>query len=301
MKRKRIGVIFGSFEAKTLIALQYLVLAQNRVQQSFEFEILPRASEDDFLELLDSKKPQDPEEDFLELLDSKKPQDRGKIEEQAQEFVKGYKDWLKGEADEYESEYDCKLTRDFPDKLVFVTKLKFSDYFYVTGDDNWTILALGNWERSMAPPSIVEFILTLLVNDAIDAACRGDCPDAHHATKACVSDFTDYLDEARYNVLVGYLCPTCERSIEECGGAGFARDARVLLSREWLGSADDPTAPAAIAKKLGFDLFQTRGFKPSAWERAIEVLQQDWMKTVLQLVGGLALAALIVWFGLKGT
>lgn len=294
MKRKRIGVIFGDFEAKTLIALQYLVLAQNLVQQSFEFEILPKASEDDFLELLDSKKPQDLEDDFLELLDSKKPQDRKKIEKQAEKFMKRYEKWLLEDASEYE------LRCDFPDKVVFITKLKFSDYFYVTGGDNWTLFALGNWERSMAPPSVVEFILTLLADVAIETVCGDASPDSHQATKACVSDFTAYLNEARYNVLVGYLCPTCERSIKKCGGAGFVKDARLLLTREWLGSADEPTAPAAIAKKLGFDLFQTRGFKPSAWEKAIEVLQQDWMKTVLQLVYGVALAALLLWLGLKG-
>lgn len=277
MKRKRIGVIFGSFEAKTLIALQYLVLAQNLVQQSFEFEML-------------LKKPGDP---FLERLDSKKPQDREELEKEAELFMKRYKKWWRNDASEYD------LSCDFPDQVVFVTTLKFSDYFYVTGDDTWTLFALGNWERSMAPPSVVEFILTLLADVAIETVCGDASPDSHQATKACVSDFNENLDDARYKALVGYLCPTCERIVKKRGGANFVKDARLLLSREWLGSADNPTAPAAIAKKLGFDLFQTRGFKPTAWERAIEVLQEEWMKTVLQLVYGIALAALLLWLGLK--
>jgi hypothetical protein len=56
MERKRIGVIIRSFEAKALVALKYLVLAQNLQQESFEFEILPAA--DAFLDRLDSTVPQ---------------------------------------------------------------------------------------------------------------------------------------------------------------------------------------------------------------------------------------------------
>jgi hypothetical protein len=66
-----------------------------------------------------------------------------------------------------------------------------------------------------------------------------------------------------------------------------------------MGSVADPTTPSAIAKKLGYDLFQTKGFKPTAAEKAIEVLEQEWVKEALKLAGVVLAAAILVWLGLK--
>jgi hypothetical protein len=147
MERKRIGVIIRSFEAKALVALKYLVLAQNLQQESFEFEILPEPAEDA----------------FLDRLDSKVPQKRQELESEAKGFIARYKLWLTSDAVAY------GLQCDMPHQVVFVTALKFSDRYYLTGEANWAILALGYWERSMAPPSVVEFALTLLSDARIKA------------------------------------------------------------------------------------------------------------------------------------
>lgn len=277
MVRTRIGVIIRSFEAKALVALKYLVLAQNLQQESFEFEILPEPGEDA----------------FLDRLDSKVPQKRQELESEARGFIERYKLWLTSHAEAYD------LQCDMPDQVVFVTALKFSDRYYLTGEENWSILALGYWERSMAPPSVVEFALTVLSEVAIDTACSANFPPRHQATKGCAFDFNANLDEARFKALAGYVCPSCEQIMEKHATANTVKDARFLLTRQWIGSTSDPTTPAAIAKKLGYDLFQTKGFKPTAMEKAIEILQEEWVKTILTLGGALVLAALLFWLGLK--
>lgn len=277
MERTRIGVIIRSFEAKSLVALKYLVLAQNLQQESFEFEILPEPAEDA----------------FLDRLDSKAPQKRLELEIEASAFIERYKLWLTSCAEAY------GLECDVPDQVVFVTALKLSDRYYLTGEEDWSILALGYWERSMAPPSVIEFALTVLSEVALDTVCSADFPPRHHATKGCAFDFNANLNEARYKALAGYVCPNCERILEKHATANVVKDARLLLTREWLGSTLDPAAPAAIAKKLGYDLFQTKGFKPTAMESAIEVLQEEWVRTVLKIGGGVALVALLLWLGFK--
>lgn len=277
MERTRIGVIIRSFEADALVALKYLVLTQNLEQESFEFEILPEPDQDA----------------FLERLDSKVPQKRQELESEAKSFIERYELWLTSDAVAY------GLQCDMPDLVVFVTALKFSDRYYLTGEVNWAILALGYWERSMAPPSVVEFALTLLSEVAIDTACGANFPPRHHATKGCAFDFNANLGDARYKALGGYVCPTCERILEKQLVSNKIIDARVLLTRKWLGSMSDPAAPAAIAKKMGYDLFQTKGFKPTTMERAIEVLQEEWVKTILTVGCALVLAALLFWLGIK--
>lgn len=276
MNRKKIGVVIRSFSKKELVALKYLVLEQNLHQKSVEFEILRTP-------------PSDP---FLELLDSSEPQNRQELEREVGSFIERYKTWLNSDAEAYD------LLHEPPAQIVLVSALKLSDYYYLTGSTEWTIIALGHWNRSMAPPSVVEFVLTLLADVAVEVACDALLP-SHQGTKGCVSDFTASLDEARYKALTGYLCPACERILTEHGTPGLLKDTRTLLSRDWLGSVADPTTPSAIAKKLGYDLFQTKGFKPTAAEKAIEVLEQEWVKEALKLAGVVLAAAILVWLGLK--
>jgi hypothetical protein len=277
MERTRIGVIIRSFEAKALVALKYLVLAQNLQQESFEFEILPEPDEDP----------------FLDQLDSKVPQNRQELEIEAKAFIKRYEQWLTSDALAY------GLQCDMPDQVVFVTALRFTDRYYLIGQANWAILALGYWERSMAPPSVVEFALTLLSEVAIDTACGANLPSRHHATKGCAFDFNANLADARYKALAGHVCPTCERIVEKHATANTVRDSRLLLTRQWLGSTSDPMAPAAIAKKLGYDLFQTKGFKATPMERTIELLQEEWVATILAILRVVVPAALLTWLGIK--
>jgi len=53
----RIGIILTSLGGLDIRALKYLVLFQNTLQESFEFEFLPAPEKSDLLEKLDSSEP----------------------------------------------------------------------------------------------------------------------------------------------------------------------------------------------------------------------------------------------------
>lgn len=273
----RIGIILTSLGGLDTKALKYLVLFQNTLQESFEFQFLPTPENNN----------------FLKQFDSPEPVDREAVEKKTGKFVRGYTDWLKRTAGGYE------LTYEPPDAFALISTARFSDNYYTTNKDDLHIIALGLWQRHMAPPSIVEFFLTLLVGIAIDTACGDNFPPCHNAIKGCVSDFAADMDDARWTVLTGFLCESCCAKIEQSRSRKAVADAKLLLGKKWLGDATNPTDAATTAKKLGYDLFHTKGVKQTFWERLSATIQEEAIKNLLKVVGGIILAALLIWLGLK--
>lgn len=273
----KVGIILTSLGGLDIRALKYLVLFQNTLQQSFEFEFLPTQENSN----------------FIDHLNSKESIDREAVEQNAGKFFAGYNDWLKKNAIDY------WLTYERPDGFVILSTAKFEDNYYATGKDDWYLVALGHWKRHMAPPSIVEFFLTILITAAIDTACGVNFPPRHHATKGCIFDFTADLNDVRLGVLTGFLCESCCNTIKQSRSKKLAEDAKLLLRKKWLGDSTNPTYVATTAKKLGYDLFHTKGVKQTTWERLSAIIQEEAIRTLLTIVGLIILSAILIWLGLK--
>lgn len=273
----RIGILLTKLGGMDTRALKYLVLYQNTLQTSFEFQFLPTPEDDS----------------FLQELDAPKALKRETAEKQAAVFISRYREWLIEDAADYE------LDHELPTGFVILSNAKFVDEYYLTSGDDWEIIALGNWQHHMAPPSLVEFFLSLLIGVAIDFACGDNTPDCHHPTKGCVSDFTASVGDARFSVLTGFLCSACRETIRKATSQQVADDACLLLKKGWLGDASSPNDVANTAKKLGYDLFHTRGIKQTFAERLASTAREEAVRNLFALASAVILAALLLWLGLK--
>ena len=274
----KLGVVLTNLQGMDTRALKYLVLYQNILQRSFEFQFPPIQQDNG----------------FLSLLNEPKPIDRIVIERKAAGFFTHYCEWLREDADGY------GLTPVALDGFIVLSLARFSDNYYYTGEGNWSIVALGNWKRYMSPPSIVEFFLNFVVQAAIEVKCGYCCPKSHHSTKSCAFDFTASISDARLSALTGFLCDSCSTTIKSALSEQVVEDARVLLKKEWFGSSRNQTDPANTAKKLGYDLFHTRGIKQTLWERLLATIEEEAVKTVFKTVATVVVVALLIWLGLKG-
>src|SRR5271170_6932947 len=221
-----IGVAFGAFEQATKEILSYLLVYQNTVQGSFEFRILSGPDDDP----------------FIELLSGDRPPDHREIERQIGPFLSRLKSWNNSQARGYE------LDPVTVDKIVLLTDTALSDNYYYVGDETWAVIALGGWENEYAPPSIVEYYLSFVAVAALDA--KVDLA-RHFETRGCISDFNASLADARLSVLSGHICDSCARLIEAQTSKRVLEDARLLLSRPWLGDSSAPSDVAATVKKMG--------------------------------------------------
>jgi hypothetical protein len=73
------------------------------------------------------------------------------------------------------------------DKIVLLTNTRFRDNYYYVGCPTWAIIALGGWQNELAPPSIVEYYLSILTTSALDALGAGI--ERHYLTPGCNFDF----------------------------------------------------------------------------------------------------------------
>lgn len=276
-KITRVGIVLTSLNGLNVDSLRYLILYQNTLQENFEFS---------FLRAPDNNK-------LVSLLESESPVSRKEVEAQARVFVRQYRDNLEERSSQY------RARADVPSTLVFLSTAKFSDNFYRTSGNGWDLIALGNWERFMAPPSIIEFFIHFVVRCAVDASCAPNEPLSHYSTKGCLYDFNSMLSDSKYAVLTGFLCSECSTHIERITSKQNIDSVKLLVKKEWLGSKDNPSDVSAMAKKLGYDLFHTSGVKQTFGEKIQAIVEEELPKQILKIVGAVLLASLLLWLGLK--
>ena len=152
----------------------------------------------------------------------------------------------------------------------------------------------------MAPPSLLESILSLVLMEGLYALLPEQALDLSHLpTRGCIGDFNASLRDVRYKTLQGFLCDACRSTVESVLGEERTAIWLSLLRKEWVGSLSDPVSPVSIVGKLGYNLFVTRGLAPSRWERLMEALTNEGVKEILKLFAAVILAALLVALGLK--
>lgn len=152
----------------------------------------------------------------------------------------------------------------------------------------------------MAPPSILESLLTLVMMEGLLAILGEKAQEiSHFPTRGCLGDFNATLADTRYKVLQGFLCTSCRSRVEEAIGPEQCKIWIDLLGKKWVGTLKDPTSPATIVSKLGYDMFVTKGRAPTNKERIVKLLRDEGTKAVLALIGAILLAILLLVLGIK--
>jgi len=282
-KVKRIGIILADVGKVNEPVLKFLVLHMNTLQKTFEFEFLSANLQDSFIKMLSP---------YASV-------DREKMRQEVNSFLGRFLHEVQAEI----REYNIRDTSIPKDRFILITLSRFVGNYYNLRERNLSILALGNWKRSMAPPSIVEFILTFVLREAITSVSPTLRDSVHLGTKGCLCDFSAFLDDTKLKVLNGFVCSYCRAALQTEGFATLADELVHVLGKSWLGTSTDPSTPAGIAANLGYDLFITKGLKASRWEIMLTLLQQEGVKQFISIVGAvlqfILIALLILWLGLK--
>ena len=274
----RVALVLAAFPTEKESAFKYFLLLLNRLQHTFEFEFH-----------------QPPENDaFVSYLESKERLDADETENQLIEFSAR----LKGSFNKRVTRWD--LSKTYVSQIIIISLASLSNYHYLIRRQNVTLLTLGEWDRSMAPPSAAEFLQVAILRAAYSALEGHVWNSIHIGTRACMFDFTVHLDDTRLMMLVGLgVCSECERALIADGHEEAPNEIRHIVERSWLGDRTTPGSPARIMAQFGYDLFLTKGFTTTFRERLKQVLQEDAAKELIKLLFAILLAVLIVLFGLN--
>ena len=259
--RQRLGILFVDFEQANLAAFRYLVLHMNRIQDIFEYEILPPSTDRMFYSL-----------------PAKRAVNRSSIKKDAARFFRDYSSYLR------QQNAEDKLQEQPPGYFILLTLARFTDDYYNAREPGVSIIALGSWAAQMAPPSILEFIITLILRESVASISASLRSSVHLGTKGCLFDFTPTMSEVRMKVLTGYICGHCNEALHRDGLAEIVPPLLHVLAKSWLGKSSDPDSPAAVTAKLGYNLFFTKGIRMSYFEQIKESLKTEAVKTVLSFV-----------------
>jgi hypothetical protein len=274
----RIGVILGlDIDQKAVPPLKFLILHLNSLQTYFEYEFLPTI--------------QDP---TLTELATKEILDRQQTRKSLLSFVDRYENFLNRQRKSYKLE----KTEQLPDAYILISLIRFQDEYYLTGVKKLGIIALGNWKRLMAPPSILEFLLTMVLIESV--YLLGWMEDLSHlGTKGCLFDFNAELENARYGVLQSFICSNCRNALANAGHLTLADELVKISTKSWLGVSTDPSSPAGIISNFNYDLFLTKGLKPTFGERTLQILQTDGIKELIKLIAAIILAGALFYLQWK--
>lgn len=261
-------------------ALKYLILCLNSLQSTFEYQFLPQPKRSR----------------FLNYLSGSTPKDRMLVQREVPRFLSEYKAFLADTQRQFPH-----LHEPLPEYYIVISLARFSDNFYLAESGQLGIIALGNWERFMAPPSLLEFILNLVIVESVYLVSTTIGHLSHLGTKGCLFDFNPQLENVRFGVLEGYICNYCRQIIAESEFPRLTAELSEILDKKWLGHSSVPSTPAGVIANFGYDLFLTKGIKPTLWERTMSTVQQEGVKELLKLVGALILAAILFYLGLKSS
>jgi hypothetical protein len=273
----RLGIVVVGDELQSP-ALKLFILEMNRIQRQFEYEFIPDGIVDE----------------LLVALAQTTEVDREKIREIARDFP----DRFNGRLQKTMKGYNIADTR-LPNYFVVVSDAHFTDGFYNMRVPGISVIALGDWKRSMSPPSIIEFIQTLIVREAVAAICPPLRGSIHFGSKACICDFNQNLADVRLKVISGFVCSYCRDALDASGHKSIADEVELVLSKGWIGDLGSNTSVASTIAKLGVNLFVTRGLTPTLGERFVGAIREDGVKELIKSIYAIILAGLLFYLGWK--
>lgn len=276
---RQIGVVLcADIHADAVPALKFLLLHTNTLQRVFEYQFLPTS-----------------EDRLLHQLASGAILDRQHLEADLPRFHRDYAEFLMNQGIEY------GLTDDLdwrPNNYILVSRATLADRYYLTAGAGVAVLALGQWERVMAPPSLVESIVTLALCASVyflqDPGWVG-----HLGTKGCLFDFNADLSDTRFKALQGFICSECRHRLAEADQPEVADEIERVLKKNWFGVVSDPNSVAGVCAKMGYNLFVTKGMRPRFSERFLTHFEEAGVKELLGFVAKLALAASLLYLGIR--
>jgi hypothetical protein len=274
----RVALILAAFPSETANAFKYFLLLLNRLQHVFEFEFHEPAKNDP----------------LIRHLQSKKRLNADRLREQLGQFSTR----LKQSFDQSRAHFD--LSETYVSQIIIISLATLTNYHYLIRRKDVTLLTLGEWDRSMAPPSAAEFLQVAILRAAYSALEGNVWNSIHLGTRACMFDFTVNLDETRLMTLVGLgVCSECESALIADGYPAAPYEIRRILKRSWLGDRNTPGTPASIMAQFGYDLFLAKGFTTTFRERLKQTLQEDAVKELIKLFFAILLAGLLLWLGIS--
>lgn len=168
-----------------------------------------------------------------------------------------------------------------PMPTIVITETPLEGGYISTSHNDLAVVTVAGWQKTLAPPSALEFLLLSVERLAARITISGSLV-SHYPTRGCVLDFTANVADFKSAILVGYVCNDCSELFNRHLSDDEFKDFQQLISHSWLGNVNDAGSVASNLKRVfNYDLSRTKGVSPSGVARLMDLL---WSTETLKLV-----------------
>lgn len=271
----RIRILFINCPTLATDAASFLILAQNKVQTIFQFEIhhfwiYSRKSQGPLggwrnskLEIIQGRY-----ERFVPwlvrkyrtLLDLRAAPDfRNYFDEDswivpAKQAVDSYDHWVSNrQANHFDS---------IPAPTILITETNFRDHYISFCGNDIAVISIAEWKQFFKPASALEFILTSVQRLSL-RLWYGPAIGSHYPTRGCLWDYAINVPDVKISSFLGYLCETCRTALRHSLGPTEYREIIQLIENKWTGDSESASSVAGVLAKIyKYDLSRSTGLNP---------------------------------------
>ena len=292
---KRVRVMFINCPTLSTDAAAFLLLSQNKVQHSMQFEVVHH-----WISGVDAPPKLTAFERAAGWIWERKPQwqwldrhVRTRLDLRAAPYFMnvlthaGWEDTIKTAVENYDKWFKLsgykRWFKPDPVPTIVVTETPFEGGYLGYCGSDLAVVSLANWEGFFKPGSALEYILGSVQRNSRRLLYRNI--GTHYATRGCVWDFNVHQPDARVAAYMGTLCSTCKDNLSKVASPAELLDAERLLSNDWIGLNDTPTSTSAYLHKIfGYPLRRSTGLHPGIVQSISQGMRTELGKFILDIV-----------------
>lgn len=270
---KRIRILFVNCPTLSTDAASYLLLAQNKFQTAIQYEVahywifghaLNKNSSriDKLREKLSDKfvlferlgKGLNTKLELLAAPQFRSPVLRDTWYEPINKAITDYDRWFAS------CSYN-KFDSD-PCPTIVITETPIEGGYIGLSRGNVALISLANWKSYFRPGSALEYLLCGVQRYALRLSYGSI--GSHYVTRGCIWDFHVHQLDSRISGYLGFLCSTCEASLQSSVSPDDMEDIKSMISNDWIGNTTDLSSVASImSKNYRYDLRRSSGLSSS--------------------------------------
>lgn len=266
---KRIRIMFVNCPTLSTGAASYLLLAQNKYQSSIQYEVAHYWIFGHTLHTNSSRT-----EHFLLqfsdrfiALERIERRFKAKLELLGAPFLKSIvsrNDWYEPTTKAiaaYDSWFVSSTYNNFdsyPCPTIIVTETPIDGGYMGLSRGDTALISLANWKSYFMPGSALEYLLCGVQRYALRLSYGSI--GSHYVTRGCIWDFHAHQQDSRISGYLGFLCSTCEASLEKTVSSSEMQEIKSMISNDWIGSTSNLASVASImSKNYRYDLKRSSG------------------------------------------
>jgi len=145
---------------------------------------------------------------------------------------------------------------------IVITETRLGDHFISFGNKEFGIISAGEWKLFFKPASALEYILISVQRMALRVGLD-PMINSHFPTRACIFDYTQNQPDLRHAMFLGFICETCRNGLKISLAPEELAQIDGLVENQWIGDSTSTSSIAFYLSKIyRYEVSRATGLNP---------------------------------------